>query len=185
MIVTCSFLKTFNPYAPNYYRKSPISFRQRNDNHDDKNMMMGWKSTFLMKMVHFWNYMITYIISAEVIMGTNILKSLNYFTKGPNERSSGDVLVGTLFSFYDKHCSQSVSPYRLQITCFYIMWFGRTLLSRPWYYHESNTPYDMGHIIWSSIFIRLSRPVKSLVTVHFDPEIANILPINQTGHESK
>jgi len=54
-------------------------------------------------------------------MGTNILKSLNYFTKGPNERSSGDVLVGTLFSFYDKHCSQSVSPYRLQITCFYIM----------------------------------------------------------------
>ena len=147
VIVTCSFLKTFNPYAPNYYRKSPISFRQRNDNHDDKNMMMGWKSTFLMKMVHFWNYMITYIISVEVIMGTNILKSLNYFTKGPNERSSGDVLVGTLFSFYDKHCSQSVSPYRLQITCFYIMWFGRTLLTH-WSMILSRIKYPISYVLW-------------------------------------
>ena len=110
------------------------------------------KYIFLWNWYIFWNYMITYIISTEVIMGTNILKSLNYFTKGPNERSSGDVLVGTLFSFYDKHCSQSVSPYRLQITCFYIMWFGRTLLSHwsmilsrmkypIWY-----GPYEMCHI---------------------------------------
>ena len=89
--------------------------------------------------------MITYNISAEVIMGTNVLKSLNYLTKGPNERSSWNVLVGTLFSFYDKHCSQSVSPYWLQITCFRIMWFSRTLLTH-WAMIVSRI---ISHMIWT------------------------------------
>ena len=145
LIVTCKFLKTSGlnltrtRIITDLYRVI-ISYLERNDYHDDKNKMMGWK-----KYIFWWNWYILYSKLHDNVplvhyfgRGDNgdayfkiILREDRYEHTNRYERSSWNVLVDTLFSFHDKHCSQSVSSFRLQITwrshgpIFRSVWFGR------------------------------------------------------------